>query len=261
MLYSGMPLRDTFANLCRTSRNRIRMTQRQLGARVGVSRGYIANIERGVANPSLDLAERIARALDLELDFVAQAPIVLDAGRQRDLVHARCSGYVDRRLRAAGWQTAREVEIVSGRSHGWIDLLAFEHSTRTLLVTEIKTRLDDIGAIERQIGWYERSAFGIARDLGWEPRRILSWLLALASDEVDESMRANRELMERAFPIRAGDMSGLLDTGRIVRSGRGIALIDPASKRKGWLIRTRTDGRRSPAPYVAYADAARRFAA
>jgi transcriptional regulator with XRE-family HTH domain len=237
------------------------MTQRQLGALVGVSRGYIANIERGVANPSLDLVERIAHALDFELDLVARAPIVLDVGRQRDLVHARCSGYVDRRLRAGGWQTAREVEIVSGRSHGWIDLLAFDQTTRTLLVTEIKTRLDDLGAIERQIGWYERSAFGCARDLGWEPRRVVSWLLVLASDEVDESMRANTELMERAFPVRAAEMSVLLDKGTTVRSGRGIALIDPSSKRKRWLVRARTDGRRSPAPYAGYADAARRFAA
>jgi hypothetical protein len=51
---------------------------------------------------------------------------------------------------------AREVEIVHGRSHGWIDLLAFDRRTGTMLILEIKTRLSDLGAIERQIAWYER---------------------------------------------------------------------------------------------------------
>jgi hypothetical protein len=174
-------------------------------------------------------------------------------------VHARCSGYVDRRLRTGGWQTAREVEIVSGRSHGWIDLLSFDQTTGVLLVIEIKTRLDDVGAIERQLGWYERSAFRIALDLGWEPRRLVCWLLVLASDEADESIRANRDVMARAFPVRAAEMSGLLDDRDVRPIGRGIALIDPASRRRAWLIRARSDGRRSPAPYAGYADAARRF--
>jgi hypothetical protein len=41
--------------------------------------------------------------------------------------------------------------------------------------------------------------------------------------------------------------------------GRGLALIDPSSRRRAWLIRTRLDGRRSPAPFADYADAARRL--
>jgi hypothetical protein len=42
-------------------------------------------------------------------------------------------------------------------------------------------------------------------------------------------------------------------------SGRGLALCDPASRRREWLIRTRLDGRRSELPYRDYADAARRL--
>ncbi|HEV8403410.1 MAG TPA: helix-turn-helix transcriptional regulator [Candidatus Limnocylindrales bacterium] len=253
-----MTLHDTFASLCRTGRARLHVTQRRLAAQVGVSRGYIANIEIGRANPCLALIERIALALDLDIELVVRTPVIL-GGWQRDLVHARCSGYADRRLRATGWQTAREVEIVSGRSHGWIDLLAFDEATGILLVVEIKTRLDDVGAIERQMAWYERSAFRVARELGWEPRRVVGWLLVLASVEVDDSMRANREVMDRAFPVRAPEMTAMIDTPRDARPGRGIALIDPASRRRNWLIRTRADGRRTKAPYQGYADAVRRF--
>ena len=133
----------------------------------------------------LALVDRIADALGIEIDLVARTPIVIGGGRQRDLVHARCSAYIDRRLRSDGWLTAREVEIVHGRSHGWIDLLAFDPRSGTLILIEVKTRLDDIGAVERQLGWYEREAFGVARRQGWRPSRVACWLLVLASDEVE----------------------------------------------------------------------------
>jgi transcriptional regulator with XRE-family HTH domain len=237
------------------------MTQQQLAVAVGVTRGYIANIERGRGNPSLELVDRIAVALELEIELVARSPLVIGADGQRDLVHARCSGYVDRRLRAAGWLTAREVEIIQGRSHGWIDLLAFDPKTGTLLVIEIKTRLDDLGAIERQLGWYERSSFGVARRSGWRPRRTIGWLLVLASDEVEAVVRSNRELMAQAFPTRARAMADLLIDPEMRAGPRGMALIDPTTKRRAWLAPSRVDGRRSRAPFTDYGDAARRLAA
>ena len=256
-----MTIRTTFALLCRDTRTRLLLTQQQLAGAVGVSRGHIAKIERGRANPSLELIERIAHALELEIELVARAPVIIGGGRQRDFVHARCSAYGDGRLRGAGWQTAREVEIVHGRSHGWIDLLAFDPRTGTLIIIEFKTRLDDLGLIERQLGWYERSAFDVARQFGWHPRRVIVWLLVLASEEVEGVLRANRDLIARAFPIRAKEMSEFLEGAGQLGMGRGIALIDPTSKRRNWLGPSRIDGRRSPAPFIDYGDAARRLAA
>ena len=218
-----MALRVTFAHMCRDTRTRLRLTQAQLAVSVGVSRGYVANIERGNANPSLDMVDRFAKALELEVEFVARPPVVI-GGHQRDFVHARCSSHVEGRLRTAGWLTAREVEITHGRSHGWIDILAFDPRTGMLLVIELKTRIDDLGAIERQLGWYERSAFEVARRLGWRPRRVAGWLLILATDEVEGVLRANRELMSRTFPNRARDMSGTFDVQVRVTHGRGLAL-------------------------------------
>ena len=237
------------------------MTQNQLAISAGVTRGYIANIERGRGNPSLELVDRIAAALELEIELVARSPVVIGADRQRDLVHARCSGHVDRRLRAGGWLTTREVEIAQGRSHGWIDLLAFDPKTGTLLVIEIKTRLDDLGAIERQLGWYERASFDVARRSGWRPRRTIGWLLVLASDEVEAVLRSNRELLAQAFPTRARAMADLLAAPETATGRRGLALIDPTTKRRAWLAPSRLDGRRSPAPFTDYGDAARRLAA
>jgi transcriptional regulator with XRE-family HTH domain len=236
------------------------MTQQQLAAEVGLARGYIATLESGRANPSLGVVTRVAKALDMEVDLVIRAPIVIDGPTQRDLVHARCSGYVDRRLRAAGFVTAREIEIVHARSHGWIDLLAFDHRTSTLVIIEIKTRLDDLGAVERQIGWYERSAFAAARRLGWRPARSVSWLVVLASTEAEAVIRSNRAVIDEAFPIRAPAVTAwMTDRVGAPPTGRVLAMIDPTSRRRYWLIRTRLDGRRSDPPFRDYADAVRRL--
>jgi hypothetical protein len=126
-----------------------------------------------------------------------------------------------------------------------------------LLIIEIKTRLDDLGALERQLGWYERMAWQPARRLGWRPTRVVSIVLALASDEVERVVRAHRDLLAMAFPRRAHEVAGCLEDPTRFRPGRALALIDPSSRRREWLIRTSIDGRRSRLPYRDYADAAR----
>ena len=222
-------------------------------------------IEGGRANPSLDVVTRIARALDLDVDLVVRPPVTVGGPGQRDAIHARSSGYVDRRLRRAGLLTAREVEIVHARSHGWIDLLAFEPRTATLIIIEIKTQLDDLGALERQIGWYERSAIPASRRLGWEPVRVVTWLVVLATAENEATIFGNRVIFDLAFPVRASAASEWLRNGALLRDGgqspqgRALALVDPASRRRDWLIRTRLDGRRSEPPYLDYRDAVRRW--
>jgi hypothetical protein len=224
-----------------------------------VTSRYIVRIEAGQANPSLQLVERIAEALGLDIQLLIRPPIFPAGPRTRDVVHARCSAYVDRRLRALGWATAREVEVVHGHSHGWIDLLAFDRRTRTLLIIEIKTRLDDLGGLERQIGWYERMAWQAARARGWRPSRVITCVLALASDEVERVVRDQRDLIRIAFPMRAVDL--IMDPAAAASGARSLALINPSSRRRDWLIRTSIDGRRSRLPYRGYVDAVRPAAA
>jgi transcriptional regulator with XRE-family HTH domain len=253
-------LRVQFASLCRETRVMLDITQQVLADAAGVSRSLVAAIEAGNANPSLDVVMRIGDALGLELQLVGRPPVALGT-RTRNTVHAQCSGYVDRRLRATGWETRREVEVVGDRSHGWIDLLAFDPRTRVLVIVEVKTWLEDMGAIERQLAWYERSAMDVAAGLGWQPSSIASWLLLLASEEVEDALRQHRDLLRIAFPRRAIDMRlDVVQPGRLLTTGRGLALIDPTSRRRDWLLPSRSDGRRTRAPYMDYADAARRLA-
>ncbi len=254
-------LRKTFARACFDTRISLDLTQHQIADRVGVSRSYIAKVELGLIDPSLVMVERIAEALGLEISLDIKPPLFPSGARVRDAVHARCSAYVDRRLRALGWSVAREIEIVHGRSHGWIDLLAFDQRTGTLLVIEVKTRLDDLGGLERQLGWYERMAWQAARRLGWRPARVAPCVLALASEEVERVVRSHRDLLRIAFAVRAPQIADLLVRPDADFRGRGFALIDPSSRRRDWVIRTSIDGRRSRLPFRDYADAARPAAA
>lgn len=75
-----------------------------------------------------------------------------------------------------------------------------------MFVVEVKTWVDDLGAVERQLGWYERSAFAAARRIGWTPERSMPWLLVLATTAADHFVRTNRDTLSVNFPIRARAM-------------------------------------------------------
>ncbi len=236
-------------------RRHLDMTLTELGRQAGISRQMVAAVQAGNANPSLNVVVDLLNGVGVEVEIVVRRTGVVIAARQRDAAHAICSSYVQRRLQAAGWQVRREVRIDSGRYHGWIDLLAFHEPSGTLLVIEMKTRIDDLGAIERSLDWYVREAMAAARGVGWRPTRVVPWLLALATEEVEGQLRTNRTAIDSAFPVRAPAMNLLVgQPGVVITPGRGTALIDPRSRRSTWLIRTRLDDRRSDAPYRDYAD-------
>jgi hypothetical protein len=204
----------------------------------------VQRVEACTVNVTVDTAGRILDALGVAVEPVFRAPFVASA-RQLDRAHAQCVAYVQRRLEAAGWLVRREVEILGGRSHGWIDVLAFDPATRTLLVIEVKTEIHDVGRIERTLGWYGREAWAAAQRLGWRPAVVRTVLVVLATEANDERLRTNREILAQAFPARG---MAVLSSGR-----SGLALIDPRSHRREWLGRAVVDGRRSRAPYRDYA--------
>lgn len=243
------------ARSVKDGRHAVGWSQRELGRRARVSRQMVGRVERASVSPSLEVTSRLFGALGIEAELVVKVPFFMDRHRQRDPAHALCAAYAQRRLEKAGWMVRREVEVVHGRSHGWIDILAFEPRSATLLVIEIKTQLEDLGQTERTLGWYEREAPAAARRLGWRPRRVSGWLLLLATEAVDSRIAENRDALCAAFPTRGPSVMGWLrDSGGGPLAGRALAMIDPRNRRRAWLIRTRVDGRRTPAPYRHYAD-------
>lgn len=211
----------------------------------------VSEIERALV-PDLPIATatRLLGALDVRIEMRLLAPMSA-APPVRDRAHARCVGYVARRLDEAGWLVATEVEVGDARWRGFIDVLAFHPVQRVLLVIEVKVDVDDIGAVDRQLGVYERFAWTAAHDLGWRPRALTGALLLLATDANDRRLMEHRTYFDRRFPVRASTLRSLLaDPHRPPERGqRSLAMIDPRTRRSRWLMPTWLDGRRNAARY------------
>jgi hypothetical protein len=208
----------------------------------------VALVEQGSVNTSLDLAGRLVSAVGVTLDLRYKVPF--GGTRQADIVHAWCGGYSQRRLNSDGLIVLREVEIGRGPMRGWIDLLAWQPDHRVLIVVELKTEIHDVGQIERTLGWYGREARAVAAANGWRPRIVSRWLLVLATAENDRRIMDNATRLSQSFPARGSDLE------QFDRSVSGLAMIYPGNRRRHWLLGTWVDGRRTPAPYADYRDAA-----
>lgn len=229
-------------------------SQRRLAAGSEVPQTVISSIERAAQRyPPLDTVDRLCRALDAELVVEIRPPRLVGRADQRDPAHAACAGALRRILERAGWAVESEVEFLTGRSHGFIDLLAYDPAHRRLLVIEVKTELRDVGALERQVGWYLREAPAAAARLGWRPKTVAGIVALLATTAVDGTVVANRASLAAAFPVRGRAVRAALLHGAAL-AGRGLVMIDPARRGPAALMVAAVDGRRTPAPYRDYAN-------
>ncbi|HET7026141.1 MAG TPA: helix-turn-helix domain-containing protein [Candidatus Limnocylindrales bacterium] len=252
--FTRQALRRSVAGLVRDTRETVGWSQRELGEHAGVSRDVVAGVETARVSTSLDNAVALLDALGLRYELVATAPFLADRRRQREPAHGLCSAYVARRLRSCDWVVEREVEVVHGRSHGWIDVLGFDPASATLVVSEIKTEIEDLGRIERTLGWYEREAWEAARRLGWRPRRVSGVLLLLATEANERRLLDNSSVVQAVFRVHADELLDGIDKRLALPHGRALALLDPRSRKRRWLSRPRVHSGRSRPPYADYAD-------
>jgi transcriptional regulator with XRE-family HTH domain len=242
------------------ARRLIGWSQASLAMRSGTSQSTISRIEAGKAS-ALDVlvVERILRALGMRLTIGVDARHLADRRRQADGIHARLVGYEDRRLVRLRWQTALEVELPGPHGpRGWIDLMAFRETDRALIVDETKGELDDMGALQRSLAFYEREAWAAARRLGWHPRSVTVICVALDSEAVARRVDANRDVVARAFPAHvAGTAAWIASPDAPRPAGWTLAVADPLYRGAKWLKSTVSRERRTVPAYRDYAEAAR----
>jgi len=237
----------------RDTRRAIGWTQAHLASRADVSQASVSRFESGdIDRLSLGEAGRLLDALGIRADLALAKPHIVSAPPQHDAAHARCVAYTAGRLRAMGFDVRLEVEIQGVHSHGWIDVLAYHRGRRAAFVGEVKTELVDIGAVQRQLGWYTRSARDAGRPFGWHIDALSSGLLVLATDANEVRLAENRDLIREAFPTRASQLLDWLKAPTSQPPTPAVALIDPRSRRQRWLIPTFLDGRRSTLRYGNY---------
>ena len=241
-------------------RRQLGWTQKDLGARSGISQPRLSRFEAGrIEVTSLSETGRLLDSLGIRVQLRLDDPLVARSDRQHDLAHARCLAYVAGRVAKEGWDVRREVEIHHGRSHGWIDLLAFHAASRSALVAEIKSELPDVGAIQRTLSWYARMAWDVGRSFGWPIRGVGAALMVLATEANEARILDNGALLRQAFPVRGSAFSDWLAAPIGDMPGAALALIDPRSRRERWVISTASDGRRSSLRYAGSADFLRRL--
>jgi len=256
-------LRGAIGTLVRGARALIGWTQRELAQRAGTSHAAIWRIETAQPGPlDVDLVERVLAALGMRPSLGIDDRHLADRRRQRDGVHSVLNGFLARRLsRLGGWQPpATEVQIGADAPRGWIDLLAFRPSDRSLLVDETKTDIPDMGALQRSVAFYEREAVKVASALGWRPARTVVLVLGLDSRAFGRRLEDNRDLVRIAFPGDVDRMAAWL-AGPTSPPPHGwtLAVADPAVRGESWLRPTTLGPRRRPPAYEDYADAARRL--
>jgi transcriptional regulator with XRE-family HTH domain len=72
-----------FGRAIRDRRTAARITQEELAERAGLHPTYVSMVERGVRNPTLDVAAQIARALKVKLPRLTKEAQGQRGGRRR----------------------------------------------------------------------------------------------------------------------------------------------------------------------------------
>lgn len=241
--------------IARRTRTALGWTQQTLAEKAGVSQSQVSRLESGDLD-AVSIHELTATldALDVRVTLTLDGPFITRPRFVKDAAHARCIAYIAARLERAGWETRLEVEVQGRRSHGWIDILAHNRAAAAIVVVEVKTILDDVGGAQRQLGWYEREAWAVGRAAGWRFHRVGAALLLLATEDVERRLTEHAALLQRAFPVRGTRLGEWLNAPGEHLPGSGLALLDPRSRRRNWLLSTQADGRRTALPYRDYAD-------
>jgi transcriptional regulator with XRE-family HTH domain len=189
--------------LLRALRVRSRVTQRQLGARVGLSQQEISQIERGHLGAVQVRTIRSAfhgveASIEWDLRWRGGA---LD--RLLDELHAALVGAITDVLIAAGWEVVPELTYNVYGERGSIDLVAWHSESATLLIVEVKSELASIEATLRKHDEKVRLGPGVAAErFGWRPRPVTR--LLILPDQRTARRRVERAdaILRRSYPVR-----------------------------------------------------------
>jgi transcriptional regulator with XRE-family HTH domain len=216
----------------RTTAKRRRLTQAELGRRVGLSGARIGDIQRGQGRrTSLETWVRLGKAIGRPLAVSFSREI--DAHEPRDAGHLAAQELVLALARRHGRRADFELPTRPADPSRSIDVALRDDTNRTLIVVEIWNRLDDLGAAARATSRKQAEAEGpavLAARAGPAYRVATCWLL------VDTT--ANRRLVGR-YPeiLRSRFRGSSLDWVRCLQEGSpppgepGLAWIDSRSRR------------------------------
>jgi hypothetical protein len=207
------------------------LSQKALGALVGLSQQEISLIERG----HLDgVPIRTIRTAFRGVEASAEWNIRWRGGavdRLLDERHADLVGALSALLVGLGWEVVPELTYSGYGERGSIDLVAWHAGTRTLLIVEVKTELTSVEQTCRKHDEKVRLAPRVVRErFGWQPASVARLLVLPEHRTARRQVERADGVLARLYPLRGWDMRRWLGAP----SGRGdgvLFLTEPIKRR------------------------------
>lgn len=215
----------------KSTRRRRRLTQAQLGRRVGLSGARVGELERGDgASAPLEAWVKLGKAIGRALAVAFTRELEHEP---RDAGHLAAQELVLGLARQHGRRADFELPTRPSNPGFSIDVALRDVTARALIIVEIWNRLDDLGAAVRSTTRKVAEADGqaVLAARGGPPFRVATcWLL------VDTA--ANRrlvarypEILESRFPGSSVAWARCLAIGSPPPTEPGLAWIDPRARR------------------------------
>jgi transcriptional regulator with XRE-family HTH domain len=175
--------------------------QQDVAAAAGVSDSTVSRVERGqFEDMTVGTLRRIGRVLGVRIEVLAR----WRGGDLDRTVNARHAALHEAAaIKFApldGWIAVPEVTFNIYGERGAIDVLAWHAGNRALLVVELKAEIVDIQQLIGAVDRYRRLAPRIARERGWLPVSVSTWLALAAGRTNARSVAAHRTVLNDAFP-------------------------------------------------------------
>jgi hypothetical protein len=135
-----------------------------------------------------------------------------------------------------GWVSEPEVSFSIYGERGIIDVLAWHPVRRILLMIELKTELVDINDLMGSADRRRRLGAVIARDRGWDPAAIATWVVLAESRTNRRAVTAHCTLVRAKFPFDGRavrrwlrDPDGRIDALGLLPSVHGVTVGQAAA--------------------------------
>lgn len=186
--------------------------QVEVATRARVHRSVVSAVERGhLEQLSIGTLLEIARVLEIQITFGTRWRAGeldrLISGRHSRLHEAVAAWFA---TTLPDWILAPEVSFSIFGERGIIDILAWHPGRRALLVIELKTDLADVNELIGSMDRRRRLAWDIAKDRGWEPLSVSTWVLVAGGRTNRARISAHRTLLRTAFPVDGRTVVGWL---------------------------------------------------
>jgi len=227
---------ERVGRLIRAVRIRRGWRQLDLAALVGCSQRWIAQMELGRLDAiTIGTMRKVGDALEIRVTIDAWWRAG-DGARLLDAVHAGIVERVMRELVAAGWEAIPELSFNHFGERGSVDIVAWHAATRTLLLIEVKSRIDDVQDLLHTFGRKVRIVPDmVARDRGWSPSNVATMLVVGESNAARMTVRRHVTTFDAVWPARSAACKRFIarPDGGGARPDRGIARPDGGARPDG----------------------------